>query len=98
MKNLPWTITRETTPGEFVTDEKIRDSHEGVIATLHADSKVNGPLLCSAPELLFELERLVSWFEQYQEAQRSGGNMLETLSNVDLRDAKAAISKSKGIK
>ncbi len=56
MKHLPWRISKETTPGEFVTLAKIRDAHDGVIAVLHADEKENGPLIAAAPELLAALE------------------------------------------
>lgn len=45
----------------------------------------NARLIAASPELLRELTRVVSWFEQFQ----VGGDMLETLPNVDLRDAKA---------
>ena len=44
--------------------------------------------------LLRELWRVVSWFEQFLEAQRKGGNLVELLKHVDLGDAKAAIDRA----
>ena len=62
----------------------------------HGDFKANARLIAAAPELLQELSRVVSWFEQFQHAQRVGGDMLELLQNVDLRDAKSAIARATG--
>lgn len=72
---------------------RVLSIERGVIPT-NSDSR----LIAESPALLFELQRVVSWFEQYQEAQRNGGNLVELLQNVDLSDAKAAIAKAKGQK
>jgi hypothetical protein len=48
----PFHITKNTTPGQFVTDTKIRDVGNSVIAVLHINAEGNAPLLSAAPELL----------------------------------------------
>ena len=52
----PWRITTNITPGRFVTDTKIRDKHDSVIAVLHVDIKENARLISAAPDLLEALE------------------------------------------
>jgi hypothetical protein len=48
----PFHITKNTIPGQFVTDTKIRDVGNSVIAVLHINAEGNAPLLSAAPELL----------------------------------------------
>jgi hypothetical protein len=61
-----------------------------------ADVDANVRLIAAAPELLEALERVTGWFQQFQAAQRSGGNIVELLQNVDLSAAVRTISKAKG--
>jgi len=53
----PWKISKETTPGQFVTEVKIRsndDSHVAVIGPCAVDA--NARLIAAAPDLLAALE------------------------------------------
>jgi hypothetical protein len=48
----PFHVTQNTTAGQFVTDTKIRDVGNSVIAVLHVNAEGNAFLLSAAPELL----------------------------------------------
>ena len=52
----PWRVTYNHTYGQFGTDEKVRDSHNSVICTLHVNSKANGLLIAAAPDMLAALK------------------------------------------
>ena len=54
----PFHITKNTTTEQFVTETKIRDEHQSVIAVLHVNSEGNGPLFAAAPDLLEALRYL----------------------------------------
>lgn len=56
----PWKITKETTRGQFVTETKIRDKEDSVIAVLHCNIEGNAPLLTAAPDMLEELQSILS--------------------------------------
>lgn len=85
----PFHITRNTTPGQFVTETKIRDAHQSVVAVLHVNSEGNGPLFAAAPDLLAALklcaDKLALWPE---------GSNPEFFPS--LKAARAAISKAEG--
>ena len=55
----PWKVTRNTTPGQLVTDTKVRDRHDGVVCVVHIDAEANARLIAAAPELLACIEQLL---------------------------------------
>lgn len=57
----PWRITRDQTPGQFVTIDKVRDAHNSVICTLHVNAEANARLIAAAPDLLEALHDLTIW-------------------------------------
>ena len=80
----PWRLTQETTQGEFVTAQKIRNKHDHVIAVMHCNATANAALICAAPDLLNMLERML-----YE--AREGGTC-----HCTMEQAEKAIAKAKG--
>jgi hypothetical protein len=87
----PWYLRKETTRGEFVTDRRIRDKNDGVIATLGpVDQDGNGALIEAAPRLLAALEALTEWAREHTSPRD------ENSPHALLIEAVAAISQARG--
>jgi hypothetical protein len=62
----PWTVSRETTRGQFVTETHIRgprNDHIALVGPCEIDA--NARLIAAAPELLGALRELTNAVEQY---------------------------------
>jgi hypothetical protein len=88
----PWKITHNTTPGQFVTETKIRDKTNGVIATMHINSENNARLIAAAPELLAALIESLN----YVVMRGAGMDLSQEALNELCAGIRAAISKAEG--
>lgn len=88
----PFHITRNTTPGQFVTETKIRDKHQSVVAVLHVNSEGNGPLFSAAPELFEALEDAAFLMQM---AAKIAGPMQDSFKR-SAEDAAKALAKAEG--
>ena len=81
----PFHITQNTTPGQFVTETKIRDAHQSVLAVLHVNSEGNGPLFAAAPDLL----EIAKAYRNLMRTMASTEGELATFAHIESVLAKA---------
>lgn len=78
----PWKITQDTTSGQFVTDTKVRDKTNGVIAVMHINSKPNAKLIAAAPDMLDALNIALMCMIGYTHRNEVIDNAIEKINEA----------------